>query len=242
MAEIDKIKVKIFNLLQKTVENGCTEAEAMAAARKAGQLMDHYQLSMTDIQIRNSECVTHYVSTHSVNRSPIDSCVMALARYCDVKIWFSKGDRCSRSSSRYGVFGLKSDTELFDYLFNVIRVAMDSELKKFQRTDNYRHLPKGHKLSATKSFLRGMASGISHKLNAMKEERRRDVEVTGRDLVVVKDSLIKEEWKKTGIKLSKVYTSTRVRDFNAHSRGYEKGKNLALNPGVRGGNAGGFLE
>lgn len=42
---------RIRSLLEKTVENGCTEAEAMLAAEKAADLMAEYELTLTDIEL-----------------------------------------------------------------------------------------------------------------------------------------------------------------------------------------------
>jgi len=48
---MEKIKKKIAALLAKTKEAGCTEQEALAAAKKARDLLDKYNLSIQDIAI-----------------------------------------------------------------------------------------------------------------------------------------------------------------------------------------------
>ena len=45
--ELGKVKARIRALAAKTVERGCSEAEAMAAAAKVGELLDVYGLSMS---------------------------------------------------------------------------------------------------------------------------------------------------------------------------------------------------
>ena len=45
----DKLTIRIRALLAKTVDRGCTEAEALAAASKAKALMDEHQVSLTDL-------------------------------------------------------------------------------------------------------------------------------------------------------------------------------------------------
>lgn len=45
-----KILIKLRALLAKTVSNGCTEAEALAAAEKASAIMEEYDLSYTDVE------------------------------------------------------------------------------------------------------------------------------------------------------------------------------------------------
>jgi hypothetical protein len=43
-------------LRSKTTDNGCTEAEALLAAVKVAELLDRYDLSLTDVEIRNAQC------------------------------------------------------------------------------------------------------------------------------------------------------------------------------------------
>jgi len=267
MSEIDKIKKKVNALLAKTVNNGCTEKEALFAAEKAGELMDHYQLSMTDLEIKEQNCVKINVETGGVKRGPIDNCVIALARYCDVKIWFSKGHwgketvrdaegnvvykkngysklKSVMHSSKYGVFGLKSDTELFEYLFDVINTMMRVELEAFKASDSYSNAyddswalnEAGAKTSATMSFQSGMAEGISSQLHDMKEARQREMkEASGRDLVILKGELIEQEFADTGIRLRTSYSRNSGGNHGgARGAGYSAGQNVNLNGGIAG--------
>ena len=42
--ELVRVKARIRALAEKTVSNGCTEAEAMAAAEMVGRLLERYAL------------------------------------------------------------------------------------------------------------------------------------------------------------------------------------------------------
>ena len=44
-ADIDRLKARIQALRAKTVENGCTEQEALAAAAKVADLLDQHDLA-----------------------------------------------------------------------------------------------------------------------------------------------------------------------------------------------------
>jgi len=55
--ELSKVKARIRALAAKTVERGCSEAEAMAAAAKVGELLDVYGLSMSEVELREEACV-----------------------------------------------------------------------------------------------------------------------------------------------------------------------------------------
>ena len=50
--ELTRVKARIKALTEKTVSNGCTEAEAMAAAEMVGRLLERYALSMEEIDVR----------------------------------------------------------------------------------------------------------------------------------------------------------------------------------------------
>src|SRR5271169_3803247 len=55
--ELTRVKARIKALAEKTVSNGCTEAEAMAAAEMVGRLLERYALSMQEIDVRQEVCV-----------------------------------------------------------------------------------------------------------------------------------------------------------------------------------------
>jgi hypothetical protein len=45
LAELDKLKARIQALRAKTINNGCTEDEALSAASKVAELLDRYDLA-----------------------------------------------------------------------------------------------------------------------------------------------------------------------------------------------------
>src|SRR6202041_2157013 len=55
--ELSRVKARIKALADKTVSNGCTEAEAMAAAEMVGRLLERYALSMEAIELRTARGV-----------------------------------------------------------------------------------------------------------------------------------------------------------------------------------------
>jgi Protein of unknown function (DUF2786). len=54
LAALDKLKLRIQALRAKTIDNGCTEDEALSAAAKVAELLDRYDLSLTDIEMREA--------------------------------------------------------------------------------------------------------------------------------------------------------------------------------------------
>jgi Protein of unknown function (DUF2786) len=56
--ELHKIKVKIMALANKTTDRGCSEEEAMSAMEKIGKLLEAYDLTMEECDMREEKCVS----------------------------------------------------------------------------------------------------------------------------------------------------------------------------------------
>ncbi len=123
-SELIRVKARIKALAEKTVSNGCTEAEAMAAAEMVGRLLERYALSMEEIDVREQRCVQIELPIGGKRRRPIDGCVTAIARFCDCKVWIAR----DLAVPSYVFFGFDADTALAGYLFNVIDRAMATAL------------------------------------------------------------------------------------------------------------------
>jgi hypothetical protein len=141
-AELSRVKGRIKALTDKTVANGCTEAEAMAAADMVGRLLERYALSMDEIEIRTARCVQVEVPLGGRRRRPIDACVPTIARFCDCKVWLARATAANseqtdfdpaRRWGRYVFFGFETDTALASYLFTVIDRAVSTETAAFKR-------------------------------------------------------------------------------------------------------------
>jgi hypothetical protein len=231
MAEIDKIKVRVFHLLNRTTDNGCTEAEAVEAMKLAGKLMDQYNLSITDVQIKNTQCVVRVVQDGKKSRGPMDNICTTLARYCDVKIWFNLG------KGQYSVFGLPQDTELFEYLFEIIKGSLEREYQKYLLEMNLSDKQAyGIKKGIRASFSVGFMKRMNQKLQEMKASRNTEIERTGRQLVLVKDAVVEEAYKALNLRLRTPQRTVRkIRNSHANSAGFSAANNVSLNHGVGGG-------
>src|SRR5256885_439383 len=107
--QLDGLKARIQALRAKTIENGCTESEALAAAAKVAELLDRYDLSLTDIEIRETPCEQRAFETQRKKRVPLDGCVGAIALFCDCRVWREKN---AGGEARYVFFGLRTDVEV----------------------------------------------------------------------------------------------------------------------------------
>lgn len=258
MKDIDKIKTRIFNLLQRTVSNGCTEDEAMSSAEKAGQLMDQYSLSITDLQIMQSNCTKGEYKLKTAKSGHLGYIAVAVARYCDTKVWSSPGYRTNKGANitpgSIYFFGLDSDVEMSIFLMQIIANAMDRELEKFKESDwwseNVEGEYRGTGRSATVGFKAGFRSRIISRLNELKAERNEDLqrkqdemnealgperrERTARNLVVVKRDHVEEEFKKLNMSLRSRGGGSYGGNWRAKEHGRNAADNVGLNAGVSG--------
>jgi len=196
--EITRVKARIKALAEKTVSNGCTEAEAMAAAEMVGRLLERYALSMEEIDLREERCVQVKVPIGGRQRRPIDGCVTAIARFCDCKVWVARDG----AIPSYVFFGFEADTVLARYLFSMVDRAMRTELSAF-RADHPRL--RGTALRrASKSFQQGMAARVADRLDEIHRERDASVAAqrsTGTALVLAKHQVVEDAFRQTEIRL-----------------------------------------
>jgi hypothetical protein len=189
--------MRIKALAEKTISNGCTEAEAMAAAEMVGRLLERYALSMEKIDVREARCVQVEVPIGGKRWRPIDGCITTVARFCDCKVWVSR-DAVIPS---YVFFDFDTDTALACYLFNIIDCAMAAALMAFRAT---RPRLSGIGLRrASKSFQQGMAARVADRLDELHCARDATVAAssTGTALVVVKHQVVEDAFRETEIRL-----------------------------------------
>jgi len=231
LAALDRLKTRIQGLRSKTTDNGCTEAEALVAAAKVAELLDRYDLSLTDVEIRDAACEQREYETYRKKRVPIDGCIGAIANFCACRVWREKNEV---GDARYVFFGIRSDIEVAHYLTEMIDNAMRFELGRYKMSAGYRRFRHQDRHMVNSSFTLGMVASIADKLKAMKRERDVVNNGTGRDVVVLKASVVDAELEKLNLNLRTVRRTTRLVSPTAYEAGGAAGASLAINPGIRG--------
>ncbi len=229
LTELDKLKVRIQALRAKTIDNGCTEDEALSAAAKVAELLDRYDLSLTDVEMREAPCERLEYETWRKKRIPIDGVVGAVAHFCDCRVWREKNQT---GESRYVFFGLRSDIAVALYLTELIDTAVRSELGRYKTSADYQRFRHKERPMANASFALGMVASIADKLTAMKAGRDEVNGTTGRDLVVLKTAVVDAELEKLDLNLRKQRSASRMVSPAAYEAGSTAGASLAINPGI----------
>jgi hypothetical protein len=227
---LDKLRTRIQGLRAKTIDNGCTEGEALAAAAKVAELLDRHDLSLTDVEFQEASCERLEYETHRKKRIPLDDCIGAIADFCDCRVWREKN---AVGEARYVFFGLRSDIEAAHYLTELVDSAVRSELGRYKTTADYRRFRHQERHMANASFTLGMVASIASKLAAMKAQRDEVNHRRGRDLVVLKTSAVDNEIEKLGLELRTVPRASRMVSPVAYDAGDAAGASFAINPRIK---------
>ena len=220
--DLDKLKSRIQALRAKTIANGCTEPEALAAFAKVSELLDQHDLSLSDLEIREEQCEKLVMETGRKQRQPVSACVPAIAEYCDCKVWLEKDE----TGIRYVFFGLRPSIQMAQYVYDVMVTALRTGWEDYTRSQRFI----SHRRDEKGSFLIGMAISMAEKLRAMKTQRDEANRVSsGRDLVVVRHAIVESEYEKLNLTLRRGRASGKKVEASAYNAGHAAGQALVLN-------------
>jgi len=230
-AELDRLIGRIQALRAKTVEQGCTEQEALAAAEKVAELLDRYGLSLSELDLQRQACEGAPVETGRRRIGPVDDCVPAVAAFFDCRVWGEKG---ASGTLRHVFFGLPADVAAARYLYELVEQAFESETARFRIGDTYVAMPTRVRRTATNSFGIGLARGIAAKLQTLRDAREAALRgSSGRDLVVAKAGIVDAELAKLGLQLHTRKGAAGRRVLQAAFRqGHKAGLGFEYMPGV----------
>lgn len=150
------IKDKIKALLAKTTANGCTEAEAMAAAELASKLMHRYQLEAADLEMTGGAAPEK--TTRTVWRVKLASVIAICTNTATI---FTRGPE----GNEIMFVGRDPGPEIALYLRDVCLRAVEASVKQFKKSEFYRSRRKScTRRTAVKDFVEGMAFRLRMRL------------------------------------------------------------------------------
>ena len=224
--ELNRVKTRIRALAEKTTSNGCTEAEALSAAEMVGRLLERYALTMEQVDLRETPCIQLEVSAGGSRRRPVDGCVVAIARFCDCKVWLTRGEL----GVTYVFFGLETDALLCRHLFEVVVMALRTELAGFKaRNPQLRDVGLRR---AGESFQHGMVARIATRLTTGHAEREAAVasaRQAGTALMLMKHNIVEEAFAATQTRLVSTRQAARQVVRSAYQDGMQAGDKVNLN-------------
>lgn len=216
--KLDSIKAKINALLSKTVDRGCTEAEASAAISMVNKLLIQHNLSLDELDVINGEFIQVNVGFGTLKYAQHLLYCSVIAEMCGVKCWVEKND--IEASVVY--MGMASDVQLAEYLMKTISAAMFNETEKFKHTLLYINTSLPRKSLST-SFQNEFGRRIYYRIKQLIAEQRiaesQNLSDSRALVVVAKSKRIEQQFEKTGLKLHKITSGTRTRSKSAAAAG-----------------------
>ncbi|MCX5512254.1 hypothetical protein C3941_09295 [Kaistia algarum] len=231
MTDLSKLRAKLGALRAKTTANGCTEAEAMAAAEKAASLMEEHGISEADLDRGAFEEIAVELGAR---RSPLDAVWKTVAKFADCYGYLLRdGGRW-----RYVYFGREADVLIAEYVHEVVRRAAGTAVTRFKTSPAYqsRRKPKT-RAQALKAFLEGFSISIQAKLIAGLWKRKGGEAGGARDLVADQQATLKAELERRGITFDNLpavaSASGKFRD-SVRASGFGAAQKIAIEAGVSG--------
>ena len=243
-------------MIERTQHNGCSEAEALQAASKVGEMMNKYDVSMNEVQFADEEFNTLYIKLNSKRVNFMSHVLFAIGKFTDTKIWMSyyTNEDTFVSYRRYCFFGTNKDIMIADYIYSVIESAIKTELAKYKKSIEFKKNPSGGRTKSA-NFMTGITNRLSIRLQDMKEEMEVEnkkaasmnenptvgVEEVESSLIVYdKFDIVEKKFKdKLGLKLKTTYSSRSIRDNSAFQRGIDAGDNVNIRKAVGSAKSGG---
>jgi len=112
--------------------------------------------------------------------------------------------------------------------------AVRSELGRYKNSADYRRFRHQDRHIANSSFTCGMLASIGEKLTAMKRQRDAVNNGTGRDLVVLKATVVDCRTREARLAAAHGARATRMVSPTAYEAGGAAGASFAINPAIRG--------
>lgn len=205
-----KMLDKVRAILAKTMENGCTEGEAMAALAKARELMATYEIDESELHQFEQETATIF---KSAIQDPYDikyGLGYVVGKFCRCEAWREKnGQRM--------FCGLESDVIFATWLLNTLQRFVMRALRAYQADRARKHISNSNLTSV--SFVNGCIDKIRDKL----------IELTPKYEV---NAVIKAELTKNSIVLHKAKNKLNAANPYAFAAGSAAGDHARFNKPV----------
>lgn len=220
----EKLAARIRALRAKTVENGCTEGEAMAAAEKLAQLLADHNMTLDEADLRASPFERHdHTGTGAVGLK-LWKVATAIAELTNTRTW--RGGEAAAGCNTF--LGLAHEVDVAAYLLAICERAMRTEVQGVMT--RLRHLSQVQKIAKVVPFIDGMADRLARRIRNMIPPLP-----AGTGLIVLRAALIDAEMSRRGIELEDCGPARRSLDTAAYRAGASAADKVSLNPGLNGG-------
>ncbi|RWF33753.1 DUF2786 domain-containing protein [Mesorhizobium sp.] len=216
----EKLAKRIRALAAMTVENGCTEDEAIVAARKLAEMLAEHNMTLDEAMMREQPFAQHTQEDVLGDRlwKPAD----AISFLTGARYWSSPNGVFPVTIT---FFGFDHEVEVAKYMLAICTRAMQDGKRRVER----RHclLVESRRRAHVTAYLDGMADTLRRRICAMKPAAP-----TGKGLVVLHGALIDQALKNRGTEIEHRHARA-SRDFDpSYMAGAAAGERVSLNRGV----------
>lgn len=221
MTDREKAAARIRALRNMTVENGCSEAEAMLAAEKLAEALRDYNMTLDEADLRASPFAEDkHTGAGSVGLK-LWKVAGAIAKLTGAKQWRDGGN-----AAQITFLGFRHEVEVATYMLRLCERAMHTEVARHMRgTEKW---PMGRRAARLVPFIDGMADRLRQRILAMLPPLQ-----AGTGLIVLRGALIDAEVERRGYKLE-TNTARRSVRGDSYGAGVAAGERVALNKGLEG--------
>jgi Protein of unknown function (DUF2786) len=230
--ERESVLNKIRALLEKTVKNGCSEAEAMAALGKAQAMKDAYAVTEAELNLTKEEKAI-------LRREPPGTkdphrikwfLVGSVSKFCNCAGW-----RRRRDEGGGIVFcGLPPDAQFASWLLDTLANFVQAEIVNFLMEAEPSNEGRG---AAIRGFVLGCTDRISQRLRELCEQSAALATSNAKALVVIKDAAVQAKLDELGIRLRSCLSSCGEWDDSSYQAGTAAGDRASFGRPVSGRNA-----
>lgn len=235
-----KILERIQALLNKTTENGCTEAEAQAAMEAAMRIANKHNLDLASVAPTGDEAKSTRLETDRANltderckkRRPHHDPIASILIECfDVSfIWV--GGLNNPLGLKVALIGEKTDVAIATYCWQWLCQTFPKLYLAYVKEQGIIRTSRDNDV-CRRSYFEGLAAGIKRANRRQREEVAKSADAESFALVLVK----KEEVVKARVAEEFPTLKTRVAreretDYGAWAKGLEKGSTIKLNGGL----------
>lgn len=223
-SERDSIAAKARALAAKTVENGCTEAEAIAAAEALARLLAKHNMTMDEAEMKATPFTRSQQKASDLVGERLWKVAAAVADLTNTKFWMSN---VGVTPIEFNFFGFEHEVVVAKYMLYICGRAMKSAHDRLEQATKF--FTPARRRQHILPFLDGMCDRLAERIRAMIPPP-----VTGTGLVVLRKELIAKALKDIGVELS----DRNVRGSRTFEPTYLQGRleadKVALNRGLSG--------
>ncbi|MER8924308.1 hypothetical protein [Mesorhizobium sp. M0859] len=155
-------------LSARTVENGCTEDEAVAAAQKLAEMLAAYNMTLDEAMLREQVFAQHQAHREDAIGDRLWKPAKGISFLTGARYWTSPVGVCPVSIS---FFGFDHEVEVAKYLLAICARAMEDGQGRIEK--QHALINKGRRRSHVLAYLDGMADTLHRRIQALRPKEPR---------------------------------------------------------------------